>query len=89
MADCKFDIEFSGDASDLIEKAETLFHGVGGHFSGDTDTGVFSAQTPLGRVSGNYEIRPHRITILIRRKPFLMPCATIERYFRSYLAEQA
>ncbi len=88
MANCSFYIDFSGDAPALIEKAEQVFESVGGNFSGDTETGTFAVLTPLGSVSGRYEIEPHRINIFILRKPFLMPCATIERYFRSYLAEQ-
>lgn len=87
MADCTFDIEYSGDAQALIQRAELVFKSAGGNFAGNTDRGNFAVLTPLGSVSGRYEIEPHHITIFILRKPFLMPCATIERYIRSYLAD--
>jgi hypothetical protein len=85
MPKCKFSIPFSGDPETLIERANDAISAAKGNFSGDTGAGFFRLSTPIGRVSGTYNISESAIHIEIDDKPVFVGCGKIESELQKYL----
>lgn len=85
MEKCNFTIESTEPIEKLIEKAKNAITNNGGTFSGDTEKGHYSIQTPLGGISGNYAVQNSAIAFEITDKPFLLGCGKIEVELRKYL----
>ena len=86
MPKCKFDIKFESSAAQVIEHAEKAIIHAKGTFAGDIDKGNFEIATPLGDITGNYQMNGSTIIIEISHKPFLVSCKKIEETLRDYLA---
>lgn len=81
-----FHFTFSGPAQDLVNAAEQKVQQAGGTFDGDAGGGTFDVPVPLvGKVEGGYQIGGQQLTVKINRKPFLLPCSSIESYVKSML----
>ena len=79
-----FNVEFSGSAQDLFNKVAALIHEHGGTISGGPTGGAFSVSVPVfGTVAGTFSVSGQTVTIHITRRPFFLPCSTIESFIRS------
>lgn len=86
MADCNFNIPFSGAASGIVNKARSAVQGQGGTFNGDENNGQFRVSVFGSTIAGNYSITGNEMQIQITDKPFMVPCSTIESYLKNNLA---
>ncbi len=86
MASCSpFKVDFTGSAEDLFKKISKLIHQHGGTISGNDKKGDFSVPTPLGKVSGSYQVSGQQVTIHIKDRSFLLPCSAIESFVKSHI----
>ncbi|HUX84832.1 MAG TPA: hypothetical protein VMV20_06335 [Chitinophagaceae bacterium] len=83
---CQFQIPWNGDPTDWVRKAGELIGKAGGVFSGDAVSGNFTSPTPVGKISGTYQVQDGQMTLNITEKPVLLPCSLIEQYLSKYLA---
>jgi len=86
MSKCNFSISFLESAESVISKAETAIKNANGSFSGDTRSGSFALSTPLGMVSGIYNIENFSINIKISDKPIFLGCSKIQTELQKYLS---
>lgn len=86
MARCSFSIDISDSPEDLIRKAEAGITQANGSFEGDASQGNFRVPTPLGTISGTYEMDASAITISIQNKPMLLSCSRIETELRKFMS---
>lgn len=82
---CKFTIPFSGDAESLIARAQRAIERAGGTFSGNAADGNFQGKTPLGAITGSYEVQGQTLALTITDKPFLLSCSRIEKELSSVM----
>jgi hypothetical protein len=83
---CTFSINFSGDATIFVTKAETAIDDAGGSFTGNASAGNFSVSSPLGKIKGTYVISsPSTADITISQKPFLVSCNAIQSQLQEYV----
>ncbi len=80
----RFVIPFSGDKAAKFRQVKALAAQEGFKFEGDTRSGVFSGDTPLGKVSGTYSISGDMITITITERG-LVPVALIKNKIAEFL----
>lgn len=78
MSQCRFQFEFPGSGTVLVEKIRAKMTGSGGQFEGSDAVGRFSLPTPVGAFEGSYTIDKNTIWIEVTDKPFFIPCAAIE-----------
>ena len=76
---CQFRIPFSGDAESLMERARQEIVRAGGALDGNATQGSFQAKTPLGSIQGSYQIVGQEISLVIKKKPFLLSCSRIQK----------
>ncbi len=86
MADCNFNIPFSGTAESVIHKARTAVEGQGGSLTGDTNNGQFQVSVFGSTIAGMYTISDNQMQVHINDKPFIIPCSTIESFLSKQLA---
>jgi hypothetical protein len=84
---CTFDIELSGSAPEIVQKAQEMVTEAGGTFSGDTSSGSYQLKIPVGSIEGTYSLSGSTIRFDITKKPMLVPCGTIESFLRERLAK--
>jgi hypothetical protein len=80
---CDIRISFTSSAESLIERAKHEIEKAGGFFSGDSYSGNFQGKTPIGSISGSYQITGQEIHFSITKKPLLVSCRKIEKELRS------
>lgn len=85
MARCSFSIDISDTPEELIRKAKAGITQANGSFDGDTNQGSFRVPTPLGAISGTYEMEASAISIAIQNKPMLLSCSRIESELRKFM----
>ena len=78
MSDCRFQFEFAGSATSLVEKIQAKMTESGGRFEGSPANGDFSLPTPVGAFEGSYTIDKNTIWVEVSEKPFFVPCSAIE-----------
>ncbi len=71
----------------LIEKGKQAFAKMDGTFEGNETNGSFVLDSPLGRISGEYEIENGAMRVRLTDKPMMLPCSLIESEFNKYLNE--
>lgn len=86
MSTCNFSIPFSGEAEIILAKAKAAIESQQGTFAGDTNAGDFDVTVFGNTIKGTYIINGHDLNITITRKPFLVPCSTIESLLRSKIS---
>ncbi|MFL5330129.1 MAG: hypothetical protein ACJ8C4_14605 [Gemmataceae bacterium] len=86
MARCDpFQITVTGDLQSAFDRAKSQITAAGGTFTGNANGGSFSGQVPvMGSIAGQYTVSGNVVTVTITDKPFLVPCATIEKKVREY-----
>ena len=87
MAGCPpFDIDVADQAEVILDRVKSFVVNREGDFSGDANSGTFSAKTALGLFRGDYQTHNDSVTITITSKPLIAPCGTIEAAIRADLA---
>lgn len=79
---CNFSIEFSGSADTILAKAKSAVEGQGGMFEGDLNSGNFHVSVFGSTIGGSYFVTGQQLDLSIDKKPFLVPCSTIEGYLK-------
>jgi hypothetical protein len=81
-----FDVNFTGDVTQLIAKAKTEIEAQDGKLVGDNTQGTISISLPIvGGIEGGYKVNGQVITISITQKPQFVPCGMIESKIREAL----
>lgn len=86
MADCNFNIPFSGQASSIVDKAKSAVESQNGSFNGDSTSGDFEVTLLSNTIKGNYNVNGQLMNIRISGKPFFVPCSTIESFLRNKIS---
>ena len=76
-----------GDVKPLLETAAKIAALAGAKLKGDEKSGTFSGKTVIGEIGGVYEVKANILTITVKKKPFLVPEASIisalDKFFTS------
>ena len=80
--ECSFDVNFSGTAQQLLDKAKSATQSYGS-LNGDTSGGAFNVSALGISIKGNYTISGNTASINVTDKPFFLSCDTIKRYIDS------
>jgi len=82
-----FTIPFQNAATAVIANIKAQVEAQGGTFNGNTQNGQFDVPTPVGQISGTYQINtPQQIDVTITHKPFLLPsCDQIQNYIQDHI----
>jgi hypothetical protein len=83
---CNFSIPFTGDSSMIINRAKTAVLSQGGIFQGDDTYGDFSVSVMGNSISGSYKVVQQELNLTIDKKPFFVPCATIESFLKKQIS---
>lgn len=83
---CSFSVKVAGDASAVIQKARSAVESQKGTFNGDDQAGDFDVNVFSNHVKGSYEMVGDMMNITILKKPFFVPCSTIESFLRNQLS---
>ena len=86
MSVCNFTIPFSGTAEELMEKTKDAIEKQGGNFSGNTRSGNFDVTVIGNSIAGSYTVDGNNLSFVIDKKPFFIPCETVESFLKSKLA---
>ncbi len=78
MSECRFQFEFPGSGTALVEKIRAKMTDAGGQFEGSPAAGHFSFPTPVGEFDGSYTIDKNTIWVEVTDKPIFVPCSAIE-----------
>jgi len=86
MAGCSsFRVQIDGKIKTVLGKVRSQIQNAGGKFDGDTRSGTFSGDVSMmGTFQGEYEVDGDTVTITITKKPFTMPCHSIQLKIREY-----
>ncbi|MEO6638027.1 MAG: hypothetical protein ABIN25_07105 [Ginsengibacter sp.] len=85
MSSCNFSIPFSGDISTVLAKVQSSIEGQNGMFQGNNSAGNFDVSVMSNTIVGAYAVKDQVINITISKKPFFLPCNTIESFLKSKL----
>ncbi len=80
MSDCNININFSGSAEEILNKAKSAVASQGGTFEGDLNAGQFNVSLMSNTVSGSYIVDGNQLKLNITEKPMFIPCNAIESY---------
>lgn len=83
---CKFEIPFSEDVNQALEKARNAVESQNGVFTGDTSSGNFELNVFGNFIKGNYSIAGQLLNLEITDKPFFVPCNMIESYLKKQIS---
>ena len=86
MSACNFDIPFSGNPLETLDKAKVAIEKQGGNFTGDEQSGNFDLTVVGSTIAGSYKVMGNNLAIIIDTKPFFIPCDTVESFLKSKLA---
>lgn len=86
MSSCNFSIPFSGDISLMLSQVRSAIESQNGRFDGDNTAGNFDVSIMSNAIVGNYVVSGQVINITISKKPFFVPCNTIENFLKSRLS---
>ncbi|CAN5223777.1 hypothetical protein BH09BAC2_BH09BAC2_10590 [soil metagenome] len=84
---CNFNIPFSGNADEILNKAKSAVNSQGGNFEGDSNSGNFDVTVFGNTIKGTYNVSGNDLNIMISDKPFLIPCSTIESFLKSKITQ--
>lgn len=78
MSGCRFQFDFPGSATALVDAIRVRMTEAGGRFEGSPAEGSFLLPTPVGEFEGSYTIDKKTIRVEVTDKPFFVPCSAIE-----------
>ncbi len=85
MAACTFSIPFTGESTQILEKAKKAVEKQSGNFTGDEKAGNFSVSFFGQSIVGAYTVSGSNLDIVIDEKPFMVPCNAIEGFLKSQI----
>jgi hypothetical protein len=83
---CNFNIPFSGQAEEILQKAKQTVESQGGQFTGDINNGSFNVSVFGNTIVGSYSVQGSVLGIIITEKPFMVPCSMIESFLTKQLS---
>ena len=83
---CNFNIPFTGQAQDILQKAKSTVESQGGSFNGDEASGNFNVSVFGNTIVGSYLVQGTNLDITISEKPFMVPCSMIESFLTKQLS---
>jgi len=86
MSDCNININFSGSAEEILNKAKSAVESQGGLFEGDLNSGNFNISLMSNTVAGSYAVEGSLLKLTITEKPMFVPCSAIESYLSKKLS---
>ena len=81
-----FTLPLTQDKDAALKNINTSITEAGGEFNGDTGSGAFSGNTPMGMIKGSYVINNDEIEVTITKKPMLLSKFAIKAAIKEYLA---
>lgn len=78
MSDCNITIPFNDSVSAAIAKAKAAIESQNGTFNGDENSGEFEVSVFGNTIKGSYSVSGNTLNLIIKNKPFFVPCSTIE-----------
>ncbi|TDH28031.1 hypothetical protein EXU57_06090 [Segetibacter sp. 3557_3] len=85
MSSCNFSIPFTGQAEDILRKADSAIKAQGGSFAANSSGGNFNVSVLGNSIRGSFTVTGNLLNVVIDAKPFLVPCSTIESFLKSRL----
>ncbi len=82
---CTFTIPFTGDTTSIIQKARGAVESQQGRFTGDDTSGDFDVSVMASNIRGSYHVQGSVMNIEITKKPFFVPCSTIENFLKGQI----
>ncbi|CAN5415702.1 hypothetical protein BH20BAC1_BH20BAC1_15650 [soil metagenome] len=83
---CNFSIPFTGDPTVLLQKARNTIESQKGTLEGDTNSGTFDVSILSNQIRGNYQVIGNVMNIEVIKKPFFVPCNTIENFLKGKIS---
>ncbi|MBK7433518.1 MAG: hypothetical protein IPI66_06175 [Chitinophagaceae bacterium] len=87
MPECQFNIPFTGETTELLNRAKAAIEKKEGNFTGDDQEGKFDITLMGMTVAGSYVVAGKELQVSIDSKPFFVPCDAIESYLKGKLFE--
>ncbi len=78
MSDCNISIPFTDSVTGVIAKAKAAIENQNGTFNGDENAGNFEVTFLGNTIKGNYSVIGKTLELVVTKKPFFVPCSTIE-----------
>lgn len=85
MADCNFSINFSGSATDIVNRIKSEIEKQGGNFDGNESSGSFSVKVFGSTIAGSYTVTGMQINVNITSKPIFISCGQVESFLKSQI----
>ncbi|TDW96610.1 hypothetical protein [Dinghuibacter silviterrae] len=82
---CDFTFPMTTSPESLVEKMSKSISGIGGTLTGDAKAGQFQISTPVGKITGSYQLADQNLQIHIEEKPFFLSCGQIEGQLKKAL----
>ena len=89
MAVCAFDVTFTGNPAELLDRARAAIQARGGTLTGDATKGQVNVPVLGSRVAGSYEISGNVAHFEISEKPLLVSCGLIKTTLTNLAAPPA
>jgi hypothetical protein len=86
MSSCKFNIPFSGNPEEILDKAKSAVEKQGGSFTGNNEAGNFHVSAMGHTIAGSYIVNGNELAMTIDNKPFFISCDMVESFLKSKLA---
>lgn len=75
-----FSVNFSGDATSLLERARKAAADNGAQVSGDANQGTFSGRG----VEGSYTVSGNTVNVTVDKKPMIIPWSLVESQLKQF-----
>lgn len=75
-----FSVNFTGDATSLLERARKTATDNGAQVTGDTNKGAFSGRG----VEGSYAVNGNTVNITVDKKPMIVPWSLVESQLKQF-----
>ncbi len=79
--------EYNKPIEALLKKVKSLASSNNGELKGDNENGTFDIKSPIGNFQGTYLFKNNKISIDIKKKPFLVSTKLIEQEVKKYLSK--
>ena len=75
-----FSVNFTGDATSLLERARKTAADNGAQVTGDTNKGSFSGRG----VEGSYTVSGNTVNVTVDKKPMIIPWSLVESQLKQF-----
>ncbi len=73
------------DIGETLARAKAESRKFRSDWNGDAEQGNYVLRTPLGTIAGTYSVEARTVCFLVKRKPWIIPGALIERVLDEFL----